>query len=434
MTATFVPSAGMVGTSLADGGDEFLGQRRGLDAYVTAGKTMGIPILYPWANRLSASKYGINGAVVTLTPGTGGVRTDEHGVPIHGVLAAYPGWLVTARSENTLTAVLDFGGKPRLLASFPFPHVLTQHVTLDDRTLTIETTVMPTTAASVPLCFGYHPYLTIPGVPREEWQLTTPTMRHLPVDNWGIPTGEHEDWNGATEPLKTVEYDDGFDNVPDGAVFTLSGGDRRIDVEVREGLPGRSALRAAQRRHRRHRADGRTDRFAAPRQLPLRGPGQAGDFAVLDLGDLAATLARLPHHHGGALGHDRDVAALPRAQLVELVGHLAHAGLQRLDLVGQLDDALDAGEVDTLVLRQPLHLTQQIDVVLRVAAAAAGAALRADQAEPVIGAQRLRMHAGQLGGHRDQERPWRRLCSLGAITHPPSPARGSNPLARSAFA
>ncbi len=86
----------MVCTSVDDG-IEFLGQRRGLDAYVTNGKTMGIPILYPWANRLSASKYGINGAVVTLTPGTGGVRADEHGVPIHGVLAAYPGWLVTAQ-------------------------------------------------------------------------------------------------------------------------------------------------------------------------------------------------------------------------------------------------------------------------------------------------------------------------------------------------
>jgi aldose 1-epimerase len=237
VTATFVPVAGMVATSLADSGDEFLGQRRGLDAYVTSGKTMGIPILYPWANRLSASKYGFNGAVVTLTPGTGGVRTDEHGVPIHGVLAAYPGWLVTARSENTLTAVLDFGGTPWLLASFPFPHVLTQHVTLDDRKLTIETTVMPTTSASVPLCFGYHPYFTIPGVPREEWQLTTPSMRHLPVDTWGIPTGEHDDWNGATEPLKSVEYDDGFDNVPEGAVFTLSGGDRRIDVKFEKGYP-----------------------------------------------------------------------------------------------------------------------------------------------------------------------------------------------------
>src|ERR1700712_5014258 len=114
MTATYVPGAGMICTSLTEDGVEYLGQRRGLDAYVTAGKTMGIPILYPWANRLSASKYGITGAVVTLTPGTGGVRTDEHGVPIHGVLAAYPGWLVTAKSENALRAVLDYARKPRL--------------------------------------------------------------------------------------------------------------------------------------------------------------------------------------------------------------------------------------------------------------------------------------------------------------------------------
>jgi aldose 1-epimerase len=237
VTATFVPMAGMVATSLADGDDEFLGQRRGLDAYVKSGKTMGIPILYPWANRLSASKYGINGAVVTLTAGTGGIRTDEHGVPIHGVLAAYPGWLVTAKSENSLTAVLDYGGMPSLLASFPFPHVLTQDVTLADRTLTIETTVMPTTAASVPLCFGYHPYLRMPGVPRADWLLTTPNMRHLPVDNWGIPTGEQEDWNGATEPLKTVEYDDGFDNVPANSVFTLAGGGRRLDIKFENGYP-----------------------------------------------------------------------------------------------------------------------------------------------------------------------------------------------------
>jgi galactose mutarotase-like enzyme len=237
LTATFVPTAGMIGTSLADDGVEFLGQRRGLDAYVNAGKTMGIPILYPWANRLSASKYGINGAVVTLTAGTGGVRTDEHGVPIHGVLAAYPGWLVTARTDNKLTAVLDYGGRPRLLASFPFPHVLTQEVTLSDRKLTIETTVMPITAASVPLCFGYHPYVVIPGVPREEWVITTPNMRHLPVDNWGIPTGAHEDWIGATEPLKGVTYDDGFDKVPDGSVFVLAGGDRRVEVTFEKGYP-----------------------------------------------------------------------------------------------------------------------------------------------------------------------------------------------------
>ena len=236
LAATYVPAAGMICTSLADDDVEFLGQRRGLDAYVTDGKTMGIPILYPWANRLSASSYDIDGAVVSLTVGSGGVRADEHGLPIHGVLSAYPDWTVTERSENSLTAVLDYDG-PRLLASFPFPHKLTQQITLADRTLTVETTVTPTAAASVPLCFGYHPYLTIPGVPRADWRLTTPDMRHLLVDDRGIPTGEHEHWAGNTEALGSQTYDDGFDQVAEGALFTLDGGGRRIEVTFEKGYP-----------------------------------------------------------------------------------------------------------------------------------------------------------------------------------------------------
>lgn len=237
LTATFVPSAGMICTSLADDGVELLGQRRGLQAYLTTGKTMGIPILYPWANRLSANGYGLDGGAVTLTPGVGGVRSDEHGLVIHGVLSAYPGWLVTEQSGNRLTADLDFGGQPRLLASFPFPHIVTLDITLADRALTVETTVTPTTAASVPLCYGFHPYLTIPGVPRSEWTLQTPPLRHLPVDNWGIPTGDAEEWPALAEQLSDKTFDDGFDGVQPGGVFALSGGDRRIEVVFQQGFP-----------------------------------------------------------------------------------------------------------------------------------------------------------------------------------------------------
>jgi len=237
VTATFVPSAGMVCTSLTDGGVELLGQRRGLNAYMTTGKTMGIPILYPWANRLSANGYGVDGGAVTLTPGVGGVRSDEHGLVIHGVLAAYPGWLVKQNADNKLSADLDYGGQPRLLCSFPFPHVVTLDIALEDRALTIETTVTATTSASVPLCFGFHPYLTIPGVPRSEWKLETPPLRHLPVDNWGIPTGAGENWPAMSEPLGDKTFDDGFDEVPQGGKFALSGGDRRIEVVFNHGYP-----------------------------------------------------------------------------------------------------------------------------------------------------------------------------------------------------
>ena len=77
LSATFVPSAGMVCTSLSDGGVELLGQRRGLNAYMTTGKTMGIPILYPWANRLSANGYGVDAGHGAIGRGAGRESAEE---------------------------------------------------------------------------------------------------------------------------------------------------------------------------------------------------------------------------------------------------------------------------------------------------------------------------------------------------------------------
>ncbi|MGV0771983.1 aldose 1-epimerase [Mycobacterium syngnathidarum] len=235
LTATYVPAAGMICTSLADGDVEYLGQRRGLQAYLTDGKTMGIPILYPWANRLSANQYRVGDTVVDVVPGVNGVRADAHGAPMHGMLAANPDWQVTEKTEGALIADLDWGAHPGLLATFPFPHRLTMAVTLADRTLTVATTVTPSGRPHVPLCYGFHPYLTIPDVPREDWQLRTPAMRHLLVDDRGLPTGESKNWPGGEERLGTTELDDGYDDVEPGAVFTLSGGGRRVEVTFDEG-------------------------------------------------------------------------------------------------------------------------------------------------------------------------------------------------------
>lgn len=234
LTATFVPAAGMICTSLSDDGVELLGQRRGLQAYLSDGKTMGIPFLYPWANRLSANGYAAAGHDVVLTPGVGGVRADANGFPMHGVLAAYPGWAVTNRSDNRIEANVDFGSHPTLLASFPFPHVVLLDITLVDRSLTVRTTVTAVDSP-VPLCFGFHPYFTVPGIPRSEWRLETPSMRHLLVDDRGIPTGSTESWPAISDPLADKVFDDGFDEVPDGALFAISGGDRRIELIFEQG-------------------------------------------------------------------------------------------------------------------------------------------------------------------------------------------------------
>jgi aldose 1-epimerase len=232
----FVPDAGMIGISLTDSGVELLGQRRGLDAYVTNGKTMGIPILYPWANRLGANTYTAEGTTVTLAAGEHGVRADANGLPIHGVLAAYPNWRVTHESANELTAEVDFTDQD-LLASFPFPHRLALTVTLFERTLRMRTSVTPTDNQPVPLCFGFHPYLQLPGVPRDQWIIETPPLRHLTLDGQGLPTGETTPQPASTEPLGDKAFDDGYDEVADGAVFAVSGGGRRIEVHFEQGYP-----------------------------------------------------------------------------------------------------------------------------------------------------------------------------------------------------
>jgi aldose 1-epimerase len=237
VAAQFVPDGGMIGTSLTDSGVELLGQRRGLDAYLSAGKTMGIPILYPWANRLGSNTYTAENVTVTLTPGENGVRPDPNGLPIHGVLAAYPGWRVTAESANELSAEVDFGADPRLLASFPYPHVLAVTVQLAERTLTVRTTVTATGDTPVPLCFGFHPYLRLPDVARGEWIIETPPLRHLSLDERGLPTTDTAEQPARSEPLGDKAFDDAYDQVNDGAMFAVSGGGRRMEVHFEHGYP-----------------------------------------------------------------------------------------------------------------------------------------------------------------------------------------------------
>ena len=237
VAAQFAPDGGMIGTSLTDSGVELLGQRRGLDAYLSAGKTMGIPILYPWANRLGDNTYTAENVMVTLKPGENGVRPDPNGLPIHGVLAAYPGWRVTAESADELTAEVDFGADPQLLASFPYPHLLTVTARLAERSLTVRATVTATGDTAVPLCFGFHPYLRLPTVARSDWLIETPPLRHFSLDDKGLPTGDTSEQPAKSEPLGDKAFDDGYDQVKDGAVFAVSGGGRRLEVHFEQGYP-----------------------------------------------------------------------------------------------------------------------------------------------------------------------------------------------------
>jgi galactose mutarotase-like enzyme len=242
LDATFVPIAGMVGASLRDGGEELLGRGLGVQCYARGGTTMGIPLLHPWANRLATDDYRINGTVVRLRPDSPLVARDEQGLPIHGLLGGSPHWTLRRSDDNggaapAIAAEIDFGAHPELLEAFPFPHRLALDVALRRRTLTVRTTLTATGAHAVPVSFGFHPYLRLAGVAREDWHVELPAMRRLELDARAIPTGASRPVAAAAGPLGTRTFDDGYVDVRDGAEFVVAGGGRRITVRLEHGYP-----------------------------------------------------------------------------------------------------------------------------------------------------------------------------------------------------
>jgi aldose 1-epimerase len=235
LAATFVPQLGMIGASLEHRGDEILAQRGGLPSYEARGSTMGIPLLHPWANRLSGLRYEAAGQTVGIDPDSPLVRLDPNGLPIHGLLAANPHWQVETLEGARLHATLDFGAHPELLEAFPFPHELRIAVSLGELGLTIETTVAANAGSAVPISFGFHPYLTLPGTPREQWQVEIPVAGHILADEQGIPTGETEPATIPPGPLGDRTFDDGFSGV--NGPFVLADDNRRISVTFERGYP-----------------------------------------------------------------------------------------------------------------------------------------------------------------------------------------------------
>jgi aldose 1-epimerase len=241
LQATYVPKRGMVGVSLRHAGEELVDRGAGLSAYVERGAVMGIPFLHPWANRLAGFSYSLHGRDVRLPPGPPLVHGDEHGLPIHGVLAATRYWDVALLEDDggtaRLGAALDFAAHPELMAAFPFPHEVRLEAALTAERLTITTRVRPTGGGPVPISFGFHPYLRLPGADRTGWQVALPARRHLLLDDRGVPTGESEDRPAAAFELGDRHFDDGFDRLPDGAEFSVSGGGRTLTVTFERGYP-----------------------------------------------------------------------------------------------------------------------------------------------------------------------------------------------------
>ena len=238
LEASFVPGAGMLCSSLRHRGEELLAQNAGVAVYARDGATMGVPLLYPWANRLAEFDYTVAGKTVALPRDRARVALDDNGLPIHGVIGGRMAWEMSSLSGSgdcELTARMAWSeAQPELFNLFPFRHELTYTARLRAGQLEISVAVRATGTDAVPLAFGFHPYLTLPGVSRELWTVELPPMRSLVLDERQIPLESGEQLSGRSFTLGTQTFDDGFDRVAPDARFGADAG-RRLELLFLEG-------------------------------------------------------------------------------------------------------------------------------------------------------------------------------------------------------
>jgi aldose 1-epimerase len=235
LDATFLPALGLLGASLRHQGEELLALPGGIAGY-RDGHVTGLPILAPWANRLAGRRYRAAGVEVDLEGVA--LHTDPGGLPIHGTLTAHPGWrleLLAAQAERAvLRASFDYGARPELLAAFPFPHQLVVEAAVAGARMAVATSLRASGSRPVPVAFGWHPYLRLPGPPRSAWRLLLPEREHLELDDRGLPTGIAGHEPAEAEALGERTFDDLYALGPE-RTLGLEGGGRRLLVDYGDG-------------------------------------------------------------------------------------------------------------------------------------------------------------------------------------------------------
>lgn len=237
LEAHFVPEANMLCHSLIHRGVELLHAGRGVQAYAQHGKTMGIPLLHPWANRLSRPGYAAAGKEVQLPAPDGRYGLDPNGLPIHGALPGLLRWeVIDPGATDRISARLDWSA-PELLELFPFAHELRIDALAGDAGLELVTTLRATGADTVPVAFGYHPYLRPPGdAARADWEVSLGASERLVLDDRMIPTGATEPLEPRRFTMNGLSWDDGLAGLTSPPEFSVSAGAQTVTVTFDDGF------------------------------------------------------------------------------------------------------------------------------------------------------------------------------------------------------
>jgi aldose 1-epimerase len=211
----------------------------------------GVPLLWPYANRLDEQAFYANGQKYSFDLGLD--NTGRGAIPIHGFVTGADAWkVVEAKADSKsswVTMKLDFFRVPRYMKQFPFAHTLTMTYRVQDGALEVHTRIDSLSDERMPIAIGFHPYFQLTDSPRDEWRIAIGAKTHWKLEPSKLPTGE-------TEPItqflpdpkhvlvKDVMLDDIFTDLERDerghATFSLIGKAQQVDVLI--GQKFRTAL------------------------------------------------------------------------------------------------------------------------------------------------------------------------------------------------
>lgn len=135
----------------------------------------GIPILFPWPNRIAGSRYwwdGVEYEVPVTQPATG--------ASLHGFACRTP-WRVISHTDDSITGEWILSrDAPQMSAMWPADAGIRVTYQVAQTSLTVSSEVFTADDRDLPFGLGFHPYFRVPG-PFEQWLLQCDADQFWPL-------------------------------------------------------------------------------------------------------------------------------------------------------------------------------------------------------------------------------------------------------------
>ena len=231
------PSSGMLGVSLRHRGEELLALPGGLDGY-RAGNVTGLPAAGP-VGQPARRRAGTRSTGVVVDSRALDLPTDDQR-PAHPRHDDGPARLGGRRpaTEHSFDGAVRLRRAPRPPRLVPLPpRAPDRRGGRPPRRCGWRRPSLPTADRAVPVAFGYHPYLRLPGVSRER-RPPPPARPSAPRARRRV--GSRRAWSAPRRPRTSRSGPRTFDDLyelGDDRRLALTGGGRRLALELGDGYP-----------------------------------------------------------------------------------------------------------------------------------------------------------------------------------------------------